>query len=82
MRKTRKNRTPKEERESVTKVKFVSLKRKSRAGITYTTFKEKVTPLPVGFNHNARRQLDAIDKRQKEGREYYIFKGSSRVYVK
>lgn len=82
MRKTRKNRTPKKERDEAEKAKYKVVISKSKAGVVY---KKQVLVLPknpAGFNHSDRARLDAIDKRMKQGREYYIYKGSKRVYAK
>lgn len=83
MRKTKRNRTPKEERKDAPIAKYVEVKTKSRAGVKHIKYVLKLPENPVGFNHNSRRQLDAMDKREKEGREYYMTNSKGkRMYVK
>lgn len=44
-------------------VTFVEIKSKSKAGVEYIKYKQVFPVAPVGFNHLARRRLDAWNKK-------------------
>lgn len=62
-------------------VPWIIVKRKSKAGVEYISYVPPETLHPKGFNYLERKKLDAMNKRIKEGREYYIVgKGGVRIY--
>lgn len=47
------------------KLLYEEVRTKSRAGIEYVKYIPKVLPPPLGFNHSARRKLDAWARKHK-----------------
>ena len=63
MRKTKRNRTPKDKRTTGIQVKFVEVKTKSQAGVEYVHYTPVFPPGPQGLNHIAKRRLAGWNKK-------------------
>lgn len=63
--------------------KFKEVKCKSRAGVTYTKYELVPVRNPVGYNHTAKRKLNAQYTRLSQGRPYYVLgRNNKRIYFK
>lgn len=58
--------------------KYVEMKRTTGKGIEYTKYKLVYPPNPLGFNHQDRRNLDAMNKRMESGRR--LIKHGKRIW--
>ncbi len=55
---------------------------KSKAGVEYIKYIPIKIKLPHGFNREDRLRLDAMNKRIEGGRNYYLIRGNTRIYIK